>query len=115
MEKLNVTYASIFSNNEINMIITEWLNENPEEYIAIYKEVFLNNGGNFKGNLKKIKDNDILYTLFLEEPEITNLGDSVLSSEECIKCKETGVYIGPEINFVELGRCMYCGTVNTVN
>ena len=115
LEKLNVTYASIFSNNEINMIITEWLNENPEEYIAIYKQVFLNNGGNFKGNLKKIKDNDILYTLFLEEPEITNLGDSVLSSEECIKCKETGVYIGPEINFVELGRCMYCGTVNTVN
>lgn len=115
LKKLNVTYTSIFSNSEINMIITEWLNGNPEEYIAIYKEVFFNNGGKFKENLEKFNDNDILYTLFLEEPEIIDLGDSVLSSEECIECKKTGVYIGPEINFVEFGRCMYCGTVNTAN
>lgn len=119
LEELNLTYTSLFSNKEINLIITAWLNENPKEYRSVYREVFLSNGGSFEEKKKipkaieKFRDHDVLYSLFLVEPEIIEHGESVLSLEECEECKETGIYIGPEVDFVEIGRCLHCGTFNT--
>ncbi len=57
---------------------------------------------------------DVLEVLFMEEPHLEGLGDSVISSVECAECGEQCVYNGPNIEFTDVGRCMVCGTINEV-
>lgn len=65
-------------------------------------------------NMSEIVD-DALAVLFLEEPHLKELGDSVISPNACEHCSEHGVYNGPEIKFTDIGRCMVCGTMNKVD
>lgn len=57
---------------------------------------------------------ECLEVLFLEEPHLKELGDSVISPNKCSHCGEYSIYNGPKINFTDIGRCMICGTMNEV-
>lgn len=55
---------------------------------------------------------NILYTLYLEIPEIVGIhGEGVFDNEPCTSCGYKTLYVGPENNFIEYGRCGYCGTM----
>lgn len=108
---------SIFTSDDIYEIINAELQKDGAKSLLVYKNVFKKNGGKTpKENPEYDGDEDgVLATLFMDEPHLESLGDSVVSTEKCIKCGEKSVYNGPEIELIEIGRCMICGTMNKVN
>lgn len=82
-----------------------------------------------KYNFEKMSQDDIsefidsaspregqLLAIYDHEPELfIQEGENLLSETPCKQCGEYTIYIGPNVNIFEQGRCGECGTLNDIS
>lgn len=73
------------------------------------------------GDISKFIDNATpregqLLNIYDHEPELfIEKGEKLLSDIPCKQCGESTVYVGPNVNILEQGRCGECGTLNEIS